>query len=122
MALTLQQLIKTPVTIGLAAGTWTPGNAPTNGTEIYETPAGKAAVVKSISLVNQDTAQRTFNLYVKTATGTVSRLANFNTPIPAGFQMVFDEEITLGPGDELWGSADTADKIDYAVSGLQRDA
>jgi hypothetical protein len=40
--------------------------------------------------------------------------------IPAGALAVDDQEITMGPGDQILGDASVASKVDFVISGIQR--
>jgi hypothetical protein len=39
-----------------------------------------------------------------------------------GFSLIDEGEITLEPGDKIQGKADTANVIQYLISGVERDA
>ena len=90
---------------------------------LYTVGAGKAAIVKSIRVVNRDTSPRTFNLYFKLNGGSGSRLVSPSAiSLTPGAAYVDDTEITLAVSDQIQGDGSVASKLDYVVSGIERDA
>jgi hypothetical protein len=90
---------------------------------LYEVPAGMAAVVKNIRLVNTDTQSRTLTLYYLRSEGEDARLISpQNVSLPPGAMLIEDNELSMGAGDQILGVADEAEKIDYVISGIERDA
>jgi hypothetical protein len=85
------------------------------------TPAAKAAIVKAIRLVNTDTSSRTVNLYFKKSGGTARLISPKDLSIAAWFLFVEDGEITLGSGDKIQGKASAGNKVDFVLSGIERD-
>lgn len=93
--------------------------------EVYKAPDTKAAIVKNIRVANIDTVARTFNLYyLKTAANyaTESRLISAaNTSLAPGQIVVFDQELTLAPTESVRGDASVGAKLDFVISGIERD-
>jgi hypothetical protein len=89
---------------------------------LYTVPAGKAAVVKTQRFVNRDTSARTMNLYYLRSGGTARMILPNNLSIAAGGLAITAEELTMGALDQIQGDASLANKIDYVISGLERDA
>ncbi|MBI5387318.1 MAG: hypothetical protein HZA90_21870 [Verrucomicrobia bacterium] len=85
------------------------------------TPTARAAVVKSIRLVNTDTASRTINLFFKKEGGTARLIMPKDLSVAAGCLVVDSEEVSLGSGDKIQGKASAGNKIDYVISGIERD-
>ncbi len=98
------------------AGPLYPSLTPSDNT----VPASKTTIVKSMRFVNTDTQARTINIYYKRAT---SRLISpVNMTLGAGSLAIDDQEITMEAGDLIQGDASVASKIDYVISGIERDA
>jgi hypothetical protein len=84
----------------------------------------KAAIVNSLRLVNTHTAAVVVNLYFNRPNGGLNRrrlLAPPNISLAPGMCFIDDSEITLEPGDKLQAKADTANVIQYVISGVERD-
>jgi hypothetical protein len=99
--------------------------------DLYSAPKDaintKAAIVKSIRLINTHaTATVKVNLYFNrpNAIGQNRRrpLITTDTALLPGFSLIDEGEITLEPGDKIQGKADTANAIQYLISGVERDA
>jgi hypothetical protein len=85
-------------------------------------PAGKAWIVKNVRLLNTDTVARTINLYfLKSGGSTPRQISPKDMVLGAGQLAIDDQEITLGPGDKIQGKASSGNKIDYVMSGVERD-
>jgi hypothetical protein len=86
----------------------------------------KAAIVKSIRLVNILAQTVNISLYLNrpTASGQNRRrlLAPKNLPIPQSGAYIDDAEITLEPGDKIQAETPHAMAIHYVISGVERDA
>lgn len=92
-----------------------------------DSSAKKAAIVKSIRVINTHaTSTVKVNLYFNrpNATGQNRRrpLISTDTALLPGFSLIDEGEITLEPGDKIQGKADTANVIQYLISGVERDA
>ena len=95
----------------------------TTAAMLYTVTTGKAAIVKSIRVVNRDTVSRTFNLYYKFTTGSGSRLVSPSAlSLAPGAAYLDDTEISLGASDQIQGDGSVASKLDYVISGIERDA
>lgn len=117
MALTIQNMGqgKLPITTATSMLTELTGS---------KVPAGKSAIVKNISLVNGDVATQWASIYFRKASAvtTADRLISpKNVSIPPGGMLILDQEITLTEDNQILGVAQTADKIEYVVSGMLRD-
>ena len=89
---------------------------------LYTVPAGKAAIVKNIRVANTDTTARTFNLWFKLSSGTARLISPSNMSLAAGQVAVDGQEVTLGAADQVLGDGSVVNKLDYVISGIERDA
>lgn len=89
--------------------------------DLYTTPASKTTIVKNIRVVNTDTSARTINLYYKRSGGTAKLVMPVNMSLGAGFLAVEEAELTMEAGDKIQGDASVASKLDYVISGVERD-
>lgn len=89
--------------------------------DLYTTAAAKTTIVKSMRFVNTDTVARTMNLYFKRSGGTARLIFPANMSLGVGHLAVDSDEITMEPGDKIQGDASVATKIDYVISGVERD-
>ncbi|SRR6266540_2549996 len=87
----------------------------------------RGAIVKGIRLLNTatGTTKVKISLYFNrpTSVGQNRRrlLAPADIELPAGFAYIDEGEITLEPGDKIQAKADTANVIQYVISGVERD-
>jgi len=86
----------------------------------------KSTIVKGIRLANTHaTAAVKVTLYFNRANAAgLNRRRLLSPPdvqLPAGFTYIDDGEITLEPGDKIQAKADTANVIQYVISGVERD-
>src|SRR5712672_884432 len=93
-------------------------------------PNFKAAIVKTIRLVNTHTASVKVNLYhmklgMAAPNGMVTNgptkqrrrhISPVDFSIPPGGMYIDDSEVTLEQGDRIQGKADTANVIEYVIS------
>jgi len=86
-------------------------------------PPAKAAIVKSIRMVNTDTQARTVRLRVLQSGGASAMIAPVDMSLTANAGSIYldDKEITLGSGDKIQGYASYANKISCVLSGVERD-
>src|SRR5437879_3727636 len=90
---------------------------------LYTVPAGKAAIVKTQRFVNTDTVSRTMNLYyLKSGAGSAQRILPPNMSLAPSALVVEQDELTMAAGDQIQGDASVASKIDFVISGIERDA
>jgi hypothetical protein len=86
----------------------------------------KTAIAKSIRLVNTAAVPVKINLYFTrpNASGQSRRrqISPVDLSLGPGFMFIDDDELTLEPGDKIQGKADTANAIQYTISGIERDA
>lgn len=95
------------------------GQLPATKDTLYTTPAATQTVVKRITLVNTHSSMLKVNLYFKASGGTSRRFIPKDTELAAGYLLVVDDEITLEAADIIEGSAGTASKVDYVISGVE---
>jgi hypothetical protein len=111
-----------------------PFNLIASANEVYslytaanEATGKKAASVKGIRLVNAHaTATVKVTLYFNRPNPTTGRsrrrlLGPPDVALPAGFTYIDDGEITLEPGDKIQAKVDTANAIQFVISGVERD-
>ena len=84
-------------------------------------PTGKAWIVKGVRLLNTDTVTQTVNLYFLKSGSTARQISPKDLVLGAGQLAVDDQEITMGAGDKIQGKASAGNKIDYVISGVERD-
>lgn len=84
-------------------------------------PSGKAWIVKSIRLANTDTVARTVNLYFLKLSSSARQISPKDLAMAPGQVAIDNEEITMGAGDKIQGKASSGNKIDYVISGVERD-
>ena len=95
--------------------------APNPGTGIQ-----KAAMVQAVRLTNIGSATATVQVYFLKSGGTVAvggdrrRILAQDLKLPAGFAVVDDNVLTLGPGDSIHAySTTTGATVDFSLSGVE---
>lgn len=88
--------------------------------DLYTVPAATTAIVRQLVLVNTDTVARTINLYYTKAAGSDRALFELAYSIDPGKSVCLDRVLTMGAGDKVRGSASSASKVDYIISGIER--
>lgn len=88
---------------------------------LYTAPAGKSTIVKGIRVANTDTTARSLNLWFKASGGSARLISPSNVSLGPGQVLLDDQEVTLGAGDQILGDASVANKLDYVISGIERD-
>lgn len=86
---------------------------------LYSVPAATAAIVKTITLVNNSAGAITINLYILKSAGTSRRIIPVNMSLASGFSLETDQEYTLGAADSIRGDASSATTVDFTVSGVE---
>ncbi|MBI1839302.1 MAG: hypothetical protein HYR88_00420 [Verrucomicrobia bacterium] len=85
----------------------------------------KAAIVKGIRLANIGATAAKVNLYFMrlNATGQNRRrqLSPVDLTLQPGYLYIDDSELSLEPGDRIQGKCDTANAIQFVISGAERD-
>jgi hypothetical protein len=95
--------------------------------DIYTVPLNKAAIVKSIRLVNTTGSAITVNVYVRRGTGGTSfRVLPKDLSIGAGLAIIDDSEITLegltaANGEDRIRAIASASGVECVISGVERD-
>lgn len=97
----------------LAQGTLATGGPAT----LYTVPGGWQAAVKNIVLVNYDTSDRTFDIYVGGGAD-VNRLCKAE-PLAASKRTIMPEVETLEAGQTIRGSASANSAIVYTIFGAE---
>jgi len=101
----------------------------TSGEDLYVVPSGKCAVVSSIVVVNELTANEFITIYVKVDGDATlypvtpinfKVLASVSTGSPAGSRLVLELGVCLGPQDKLVGKTYDED-LECLVFGVERD-
>lgn len=78
--------------------------------------SGKGWIIKSIQVVNNDSAARTFALY-RQGTAASNIITPPNISIPAGGMAEWDGTMALNDGETLRGGASVATQLTITVSG-----
>jgi len=86
---------------------------------IYTVPAATRVIVSTITLVNENAANRTVNLYILPSGGASRRILPVDMPLEAESMWIHSDEFTLGPGDAIEGDASVAADVDYTISGVE---
>lgn len=102
---------------------------PTAEGDVYTIPLNRAAIIKSIRLVNKGSGPATVNMFVRRATGGTSYyILPQNLLIPVGGAVIDETEITLeglttaNGEDRIRGSvAGAGAAVDCVISGVERD-
>jgi hypothetical protein len=85
-------------------------------------PNSRVAILKNMRFVNTHSGGVTMNLYIKrVAPAGTHRISPVNMNLASGYQAIDDDEVTLAPGDKILGEASDADKIEFVISGVERD-
>lgn len=82
---------------------------------------GAAVWVQSITLVNNDSANRTCNVYLNRS-GTRRRISPKDLTVRAGYMVELDSGYSLQAGDAIEASASAADVIEWTLNGFERAA
>lgn len=90
---------------------------------LYSSPSLISTQITALTAANTDSAPHAITLYIVPAGGSAAK-ATITTParvIPAGGTYNGQNEYgqVLGPGDALWGFADTASQVNILASGIQ---
>jgi hypothetical protein len=96
--------------------------------DLYAVPAGKAAIVKSVRLVNTGSSSAVVNLWFRRGTsgaGTSYRIVPKDLTLPPGGAFIDDSELTLeyvdsSNIDRIRGAV-ASGTVDYVISGIERD-
>jgi hypothetical protein len=88
---------------------------------LYKPDTGKSGVVKSVVFVNRAAAAYTLKVYVLPAAGTKYHVGIYQN-LPQNAAYAIEDEITLAAGERLLADTGTDDdKLDFVVSGIERD-
>ena len=90
--------------------------ANTKGT-LYTAPSSTQTIVKHITVVNTDSAARTFNLYFNN--GTSRQITAVDQSLAIGAIYEWDGTLTLEAGDLIEGVGEVASQLDYVISGVE---
>jgi len=103
----------------------------TTEADLYGPASGKAAIVKSIRLVNTGSSPVTVNLFVKRAAASSQpggglRILPKDCSLAPGAALIDDSEVTLeyvssSNIDFVRGCASAATTVDCVISGVERD-
>lgn len=94
------------------------GQLPVAAAALYTVPGATRAIIKTITLTNTAIAARTVNLYIN-ATGANRRIIPQNMSMEPDYTFIFDDELTLEPGDSIQGDASVAACVDYVINGIE---
>ena len=94
------------------------GQLPNAKGTLYTVPASTTTIIKTITYVNTDSVTQDVNLYVNN--GTSRRIIPMNMELGIGYLAVMDDELTLEAADLIEGDANTAAKVDYTISGIEK--
>ena len=104
------------------------GTLATSEGDLYVVPVNKAAIVKTIRLINTGSSSVTVNLFVRRGSGGTSyRIAPKDLSLPGGGAFIDDSELTLegltatGDSDRVRGIVSSSGTVDCVISGVERD-
>ena len=105
------------------AGTFTiknlgDGRLPATTGILYTVPALTQTIIKTITLVNTDSATRAVNLFLKPS-GTNRRIIPKDLSLGAGFSLETDRDYTLEAGDTIKGDASLAVVVEFTINGIE---
>jgi len=91
--------------------------------DLYVVPVPKSALVTSVRLANESTANSaTVNLYLIPSTGGTARIADKDYVIAVGAMLLMEDIVTLGQGDKIQMQVvGTSPTVGYIVNGVERD-
>lgn len=96
------------------------GQLPAAKGTLYTTPAGISTIIKTVNYVNTCTvAGMTVNLFVCPSGSTSKYIIPRNMVLASRHQMIYDDEMTLGPGDLIEGASQYANEVDYEIWGVE---
>jgi hypothetical protein len=85
---------------------------------IYTVPAGKQAIIRSLLVVNTDSAVVTIDLFVQIGAVT-ARIIPALLELRSGSKYDDNSSIMLPTGAMIKGQADVANVVDYIISGVE---
>jgi hypothetical protein len=90
---------------------------------LYSVPAGKSAIISSVRLTNNSSANSAqVNLLVAPSGGAGVRITKKDYALAVNGAMVMEDEVTLGPSESLqWLVTQTSPTIHYLVNGVERE-
>ena len=103
-----------------AVTTAAPVSLNTTDTTIFTVPSNRQWAVKQIVVCNTDGTERWVSLSFNAAATTASNCFVFQLPIAAYDTIVLDTALVFDSGQTLRGQADTASKVNVAVTGWER--
>jgi len=92
----------------------------TSNTTVFTVATGYQWTVKQIIVCNTDGVDRTFNLGYNATAATAANCFVWQLPIAAYDTVVLDTALVFDAGVTLTGLADTASKVNVAVTGWER--
>jgi len=96
------------------------GQLPAAKETLYTVPVGISTIIKTVNYVNTCTvAGMTVNLFVKPSGNTSKYIIPRDMMLEARNSMIYDDEMTLGPGDLIEGYAENANEVDYEIWGVE---
>ena len=93
------------------------GQLPNAEGSLYAVPGATEAVVKKITIHNQNTSVETVIIYIKKSGGT-SRIIIY-VELGVRFTIYDHEAHALGAADDIRGETTTAVKVDYTIEGIE---
>lgn len=87
---------------------------------LYTVPAGRRAIIQSITLVNTDATTTVVNLYYKASGGTSLEVVPKDFQLKTHYQLISDS-ITLNDGDSIEGLASVDAVVTYKLNGIEEE-
>ena len=94
------------------------GQLPAVTGDLY-TSTGVQTLIKTIKLVNTDSAARTVNIYLLPNGGTARRIIPKDCSMGIGYMIEEECNLTLDAGDKIQGDASAATAVDFIIQGAQ---
>jgi len=95
------------------------GQLPNSKTTLYTCPALTQALITDGRIVNTGAADRTVNLYAKTAAGTSRRLIAKDLTLPPSVPYAIRGGQVIEAGGLIEGDASVAAEVDFYISGAE---
>lgn len=87
--------------------------------DLYTVPSAKTAIIKAMRFVNTHTVAVTIDVYYKKSADRL--IFPKSLSIAPGNLVTEDTEITLDAGDKIRAGASSTNKIDFLISGVERE-
>jgi len=96
------------------------GQLPAAKGTLYTVPVGISTIIKTVNYVNTcSVVGMTVNLFVCPSGNTSKYIIPPNLFLSTRYSLIYNDEMTLGPGDLIEGDATSATTVDYEIWGVE---